>query len=487
MSQYFIESKSKQPIFFNFNRILQNQESGIDFDLFIREFQENFELEQLENWIKFWSKEGEEQVLQTWNEKYKDYLKTEKEPEVRGETVSLKEANKEYEKETEHLETPRTDSDILPEKSWDDLWHEHREEIYCEQYLIFTTIFYNYFLDLKKSIETPQAITEEDTEEEDEAIAKLTEELEQLENLGLPISFGGRPQNSSNKHKSSSKTIHYSDFFSDSEMENESSDSDIEDCDKDLSPISTKEDEDSLHSVQQKSISKIQKRKRNRKLKNVPAFILEEKGLLKYWRKRFSLFSRFDEGIRLDRESWFSVTPEKVAKHLAERLKCSIIVDGFCGSGGNVIQFALTCDKVIAIDIDPVKLEMAKHNANIYKVSHKIEFILGDFLQLAAAGKLKADTVFLSPPWGGPKYKNKKEFDIDKYLLPVSATELVSASRNVSDNIALFLPRNSSVKQIVKLAGIGKRCEIEHNYLDSRLVAITALYGDEILTKTTTT
>lgn len=300
-----MESKSKQPIFFNFNRILQNQESGIDFDLFIREFQENFELEQLEYWTKFWSKKGEEHVLQTWNEKYKDYLKTEKETEVLEETISLKEANKDYEEETsakvtEHLETPRTDADTLQEKSWDDLWHEHREEIYCEQYLIFTTIFYNYFLDLKKSCETPQAITEEE-KEEDETIAKLTEELEQLENLGLPTSFGGRPQRSSNKHKSSSKTIHYSDFFSDSEMENESSDSDIEDCDKDLSPISTKEDEDSLHCLQQKSISTIQKRKRNRKLKNVPPFILEEKGLLKYWRKRFSLFSRFDEGIRLDR------------------------------------------------------------------------------------------------------------------------------------------------------------------------------------------
>lgn len=53
------------------------------------------------------------------------------------------------------------------------------------------------------------------------------------------------------------------------------------------------------------------------------------------------------------------------------------------GCGGNAIQFAMTCDYVIAIDIDPIKIEMAKHNASIYGVSNKIEFICGDFFKLA--------------------------------------------------------------------------------------------------------
>lgn len=44
-------------------------------------------------------------------------------------------------------------------------------------------------------------------------------------------------------------------------------------------------------------------------------------------------------------ESWYSVTPEKVAEHTAERLQCDIIVDAFCGAGGNTIQFALKCNK----------------------------------------------------------------------------------------------------------------------------------------------
>lgn len=44
-------------------------------------------------------------------------------------------------------------------------------------------------------------------------------------------------------------------------------------------------------------------------------------------------------------ESWFSVTPEELAKHTAERLRCDLIIDAFCGAGGNAIQFALTCER----------------------------------------------------------------------------------------------------------------------------------------------
>lgn len=52
----------------------------------------------------------------------------------------------------------------------------------------------------------------------------------------------------------------------------------------------------------------------------------------------------------------------------------------------------------------------------------KIEFIVGDFFQLVNAkeSRLKADAVFLSPPWGGPSYRNDKIFDLDT-MLPYSA------------------------------------------------------------------
>ena len=38
---------------------------------------------------------------------------------------------------------------------------------------------------------------------------------------------------------------------------------------------------------------------------------------------------------------------------------------------------------MIAIDIDATRLAMARHNAQIYGIEDRVEFILGDFMQLA--------------------------------------------------------------------------------------------------------
>jgi trimethylguanosine synthase len=99
-----------------------------------------------------------------------------------------------------------------------------------------------------------------------------------------------------------------------------------------------------------------------------------------------------------------------------------VIVNGFCGAGGNAIQFAFTCDKdtlslplppiydraltiftaVIAIDKDPNKIKLAWSNAAVYGVAHKIEFICANFLdwmaQLSSAQIASINVVFLSPP-----------------------------------------------------------------------------------------
>ena len=84
----------------------------------------------------------------------------------------------------------------------------------------------------------------------------------------------------------------------------------------------------------------------------------------KYWNKRFSLFSRFDRGIAMNTAAWFSATPEVLARHQAQRLTAGqtksalldegelLVVDAFCGVGGNTIQFARTGRAlVVACDI----------------------------------------------------------------------------------------------------------------------------------------
>ncbi|XP_045495837.1 trimethylguanosine synthase isoform X2 [Colias croceus] len=208
---------------------------------------------------------------------------------------------------------------------------------------------------------------------------------------------------------------------------------------------------------------------------HIPEELRGDPKMMKYWKKRHSLFHRFDEGIKLDRESWFSVTPENVAWHIANKYSYDVVLDAFCGAGGNTIQFAHTCHKVIAIDIDPLKIEMAKHNAEVYGVADKIEFIVGDFFEMAP--NLNADMVFLSPPWGGPNYSDNSEYDIETMLIPKPASELMRIAREINSNVTLYLPRNSKTDQILAIAQeAGGTVEIEQSFLDRRFVAITAYF-----------
>jgi trimethylguanosine synthase len=69
----------------------------------------------------------------------------------------------------------------------------------------------------------------------------------------------------------------------------------------------------------------------------------DDKQLNKFYKNRYYLFSKFDRGIKIDDESWYSITPEPVSKHVANRV-ASVFgegqtnsMDGFCGVGGNLI------------------------------------------------------------------------------------------------------------------------------------------------------
>lgn len=104
---------------------------------------------------------------------------------------------------------------------------------------------------------------------------------------------------------------------------------------------------------------------------------------IKFWNQRFYYYSKFDEGIKMDYESWYSVTPEDLAYYISLIAgPHSVCIDPFAGSGGNIIQFSKNCSKVYAVDIDPVKIDIMKNNSMIYKCPDNIEFILHDCLKL---------------------------------------------------------------------------------------------------------
>jgi trimethylguanosine synthase len=189
---------------------------------------------------------------------------------------------------------------------------------------------------------------------------------------------------------------------------------------------------------------------------------------------------------------------------------------------------------VIAIDNSPVRLALARHNAVIYGVHDRIEFVLADFpswarsfqsiqtrakpsvdaeeqpsisLKLPVA-QSKIDIVFLSPPWGGPSYistslpkessssfsasdkgnnnGNEEEeephpnFTLDM-TTPLPGDELFTLARNITPHVAYYLPRNTDISQISKLvdggSGTGEKIEIEEEWMGMKLKALTVYFG----------
>jgi trimethylguanosine synthase len=105
---------------------------------------------------------------------------------------------------------------------------------------------------------------------------------------------------------------------------------------------------------------------------------------------------------------------------------------------------------VIYCEADEKVLESAKVNARVYGVEDKIEFKLGSFLDLAP--ELKADGVYLAPPWTlDSETKNYavdlKNFDLEK-LSPVAGKALFAAALLVSNNIAFYISPFAHYSQV---------------------------------------
>ena len=163
---------------------------------------------------------------------------------------------------------------------------------------------------------------------------------------------------------------------------------------------------------------------------------------------------------------------------------------------------------VIALDISPVRLALARHNAALYGVADRIEFILADFttfvqsyLSLPSSRARKIDVVFLSPPWGGPSYLDSsveqgnqaidsgvESLPSDYSLasvLPLPGDELFALARKITPHVAYFLPRNMDVKEIGALIGDAvedqegrrEKVEIEEEWMGNKLKALTCYFG----------
>lgn len=157
--------------------------------------------------------------------------------------------------------------------------------------------------------------------------------------------------------------------------------------------------------------------------------------------RRRRLFSRWFEGIQVDESALVDLTPEAIALRIAEGAR-GVVMDGTCGAGGLTIAIARQpgVERVIAVDREPARIAMAKHNAALYGVAEKIEWHIGDVRDVLA--DTRPDQLVLDPPWGGRDY-DRDAYDLDDLPFP-----LADVLTRFSGPVTLKLPRAFDVETL---------------------------------------
>ena len=154
-----------------------------------------------------------------------------------------------------------------------------------------------------------------------------------------------------------------------------------------------------------------------------------------------------------------------------------------------MIQFSKYCSKVFAIDIDPKKLEICKNNCRIYNCKNNIYFIQYDFLKIQNYDKIcvKADYIFLSPPWGGIQYKKNEVYSIKESMTP-DISEIIKVSLKIVKYIMFYVPRTlmlNELFQIISQINKKNRLFFDIHILKSanKIKALLIIFGYDINNK----
>lgn len=207
-----------------------------------------------------------------------------------------------------------------------------------------------------------------------------------------------------------------------------------------------------------------------------------------YYHQRFSIFSRYDEGILMTDGAWYGVTPEPVANKTADHVanacpaEKAILIDCFAGVGGNAIAFALSgrWKRVYAIERDPKILECAIHNAEIYGVHNQISWYQGDCFEVLMkelADLVNHSVIFASPPWGGPGYRSDQVFDLSS-MQPYSLNDLLNPFLDLTSEVILYLPRTSDLRQLAARVQGDEKVTVIHYCMEGASKAICAYFGN---------
>jgi trimethylguanosine synthase len=165
------------------------------------------------------------------------------------------------------------------------------------------------------------------------------------------------------------------------------------------------------------------------------------------WDMRHALFSRWEEGIRFDRVGLFAAKPEAAALSCARALPGTTVLDAFCGIGTTAIAFARAGKRVVTVELDPDRLEMARHNARVYGVEERIRFVHGDSREVIRNSD--AEAVYFDPPWADHDAWTWERFTLADYVVPPE--ELLAATLRRGAHAALSVPPNFDFAELGRL------------------------------------
>ena len=105
-----------------------------------------------------------------------------------------------------------------------------------------------------------------------------------------------------------------------------------------------------------------------------------------------------------------------------------------------------------------------------------LRFLLRYFLSLSP--RLRADVVFLSPPWGGVDYTAASTFDVRTMMGGLDGAEILRCALLAAPNACYFLPKNVDLKQVARLAREeAQPLELERCHLNGHVKGLLAYYG----------
>ncbi len=191
-------------------------------------------------------------------------------------------------------------------------------------------------------------------------------------------------------------------------------------------------------------------------------------GVQKYWDKRYLYFSKFDEGIQIDKEGLYSVIPEETGLAQAALLEASSVYDAFAGVGGSAIALARSGKKVVSSEISSERVAMCRNNAEVYGVGRQIEFIEGDFFDVVKT--VDAEAVNLDPPWGGTSYKEHGKFLLEHFS--PDGGEILKACMGRFKEIMLRVP---TIFEMAELDRFTQDYQVHDDVSDGRTISRTVV------------